>query len=297
MVFDRALVRQHRTSSAAQFGDYAYLHARALDDLLDRVCLITRDFETCLIMGAGPALADALDHHDARAKMKHIITADLSEARLRGSPYPSLCLDEERLPLGEARFDLIISVLHLHWTNDPVGALIQMNYALKPDSFFASALLGGKTLHELRHALHATDEAQGRAQARRISPFADTMDFAQLLSRAGFNMPVSDIDRVNVRFGNAFSLMRDLRGMGETNALIERPREVPSRDYFLEASARYHDQFGHEDGKIPATFEIIHGAAWAPHPDQPKPKRPGSAKVSLAEALGTQEISAGDKAG
>ncbi|MBG35982.1 MAG: SAM-dependent methyltransferase [Oceanicaulis sp.] len=272
------------------------MHARAADDLLDRVESVTRDFDTCLVLGGGGAIGRALaDRPGARSKINHLIETDLSPRMARLSDQTAVCLDEEALPLAPQSVDLVISCLNLHWTNDIVGALIQINHALKPDGFFAGALLGGATLTELRQSFQkVTDEDPA---PRRVSPFADTVDMAGLLSRAGFTLPVSDVDRVKARYGNSFVLMRDLRAMGETNALYDRPRTPGTKSLFVKTAQAYAETFAEEDGKVPATFEIIHFAGWAPHPDQPKPKRPGSAQVSLADALGVAEHKTGDKAG
>ncbi len=297
-LFDRALLRQRKNRAAHEFTDYDFLHARVADDLLDRVETISRSFDTCLILGGGGAVGRALAQRpQARAKMGVVIEADLSEKMAGLSGHASVALDEEYLPLKEGSVDLVLSCLSLHWTNDLVGALIQINYALKPDGFFAGAVLGGATLTELRGALTASEEALGREPARRVSPFADTIDMAGLISRAGFTMPVSDIDRVTARYGNAFVLMRDLRKMGETSVLVERSRTPGTKLLFVKAAQAYASTHAHDDGKIPATFEIVNFAGWAPHPDQPKPKRPGSATVRLADALGAKEQSTGDKAG
>lgn len=257
---------------------------------------VTRDFDTCLVLGGGGAIGRALaDRPGARSKINHLIETDLSPRMARLSDQTAVCLDEEALPLAPQSVDLVISCLNLHWTNDIVGALIQINHALKPDGFFAGALLGGTTLTELRQSFQkVTDEDPA---PRRVSPFADTVDMAGLLSRAGFTLPVSDVDRVKARYGNSFVLMRDLRAMGETNALYDRPRTPGTKSLFVKTAQAYAEAFAEEDGKVPATFEIIHFAGWAPHPDQPKPKRPGSAQVSLADALGVAEHKTGDKAG
>jgi len=298
-LFDRSVLQQRRNRAAREFIAYDFLQARVADDLLDRVECISRDFETCLVLGGGGAVGRALaDRPQARAKIKTLIEADLSPAMAGLSGHARVCLDEERLPIAPESVDLVLACVNLHWTNDLVGALIQINHALKPDGFFAGALLGGQTLTELRQAFQSVESPQDASSApRRISPFADTIDMAGLLSRSGFNLPVSDVDRVKARYGNAFVLMRDLRAMGETNVLIERPRSPGTKSLFVKTAQAYSEQYAEADGKIPATFEVIHFAGWAPHPDQPKPRRPGSAKVRLADALGVKEHGTGDRAG
>lgn len=297
-LFDRALLRARRDRAASEFLHYDFLHGRVADDLLDRVESVSRDFGTCLVLGGGGAVGRALkERPDAAKKIGTLIEADLSPAMAGLSAHASLALDEERLPVAEASVDLVLCCLSLHWTNDLVGALIQLNYALKPDGFLAGTILGGSTLTELRQALAEAETALGREPNRRVSPFADAIDMAGLLSRAGYAMPVSDVDRVTARYGNSFVLMRDLRQMGETSVLADRPRTPGTKALFVKTAEAYAHAFAHSDGKVPATFELIHFAGWAPHPDQPRPKRPGSAQARLADALGVAERGAGDPAG
>lgn len=297
VLFDRSLLKRRRERAAGEFDAFDFLHARAAEDLLDRLAMVTRDFETCLVLGGGGAVGRALAGHRARAKLGTVIEADLSPALAAKSGHHGLALDEERLAIADESVDLVLSCLSLHWTNDLVGALIQINRALKPDGFFAGALLGGATLTELRQSMMAAESELKGGVSARVSPFADTIDMAGLLSRAGFAMPVSDVDRLKVRYGNSFVLMRDLRKMGETSVLAGRPRVPATRSLLVRTAEIYAQKFAEEDAKIPATFEIIHAAGWAPHPDQPRPKRPGSAKVRLADALGVKEKSAGEKPG
>ncbi|MGJ3230969.1 MAG: methyltransferase domain-containing protein [Oceanicaulis sp.] len=297
-LFDRALLRRRKDRAAGEFAQYDFLHARAADDLLDRVESINRDFDTCLVIGGGGAVGRALAARPAAsAKIRTVIEADLSPALAARSDHSGLVMDEEVLPIAERSVDLVLSCLSLHWANDVVGALIQLNYALKPDGFFAGALLGGATLTELRQAMKSAETALGGEPQARVSPFADAIDMAGLLSRAGFAMPVSDVDRITARYGNSFVLMRDLRKMGETSVLADRPRSPATKRFFVKTAEAYSHAFAEADGKVPATFEIIHFAGWAPHPDQPRPKRPGSAQARLADALGVAELGAGERAG
>jgi SAM-dependent methyltransferase len=180
-------------------------------------------------------------------------------------------------------------LLSLHWTNDLVGALVQIRRALKPDGLFIGALFGGQTLTELRQSLLAAEAELSDGAGLRVSPFADGFDAAGLLQRAGFALPVSDIDRLTVRYDHPLKLMADLRAMGETNALTDRARKPLSRRVLARASEIYQDRFGLADGRIPATFEIVTATGWAPHASQQQPLRPGSAKMRLADALGVVE--------
>ena len=267
--------------------------------MLDRAESVTRDFDRALFLGGAGALGRALaDRPHAAGKIGWFAQSDLSPAAAAlGAPGAALAADEELPPFAEESLDLVLSPLALHWTNDLPGALIQINRMLKPDGFFAAAMLGGTTLTELRQCLIAAESEISGGIAPRVSPFADTFDAAGLLQRAGFTLPVADIDRVTVRYDTMFDLMRDLRGMAETNMLAQAPRGAPPRALFMRAVQIYADRFADPDGRIRASFDIIHMAGWAPHPDQPKPKRPGSATHRLADALGVKERSAGEKAG
>ena len=286
-------MRQRRNRAANNLHDYDFLLQRAVDDLLDRVESIRRDFPRTLVLGGGGAVGRALpDRPGAAAKIGQLVETDFAD-RLA----PDICVDEEVLPFADESFDLVLSPLTLHWVNDLPGALIQINRALKSDGFFACAVIGGASLKELRQSLMAAETELYGGAAARVSPFADTVDMAGLLQRAGFAMPVTDVDRVTVRYGQAFALMRDLRGMGETSALTDRPRSLRGKRFFARMAELYSERFSDTDDKIRASFEIIHAGGWAPHPDQPRPKRPGSATVRLADALGVQESSAGEKAG
>lgn len=296
-LFDRTLLRRRRDRAAGKLADYNFLVRRAFDDMCDRVESITRDFDRAAILGGGPGLMDELAARPAAGKTSWWVQSDLSPAVARTLDGPALCLDEEALPFAEESLDLVLAPLGLHWTNDLPGALVQINHALKPDGFFAMALLGGGTLSELRQCLMTAESELTGGVAARVSPFAGTFDMAALLQRAGFAMPVADIDRVTVRYNNIFALMADIRGMGETSILADRPKTPASRALFLRAAELYATKFADEDGRIRASFDIIHAAGWAPHPDQPKPKRPGSATHRLADALGVQERSLGEKAG
>ncbi|MDG1417763.1 MAG: methyltransferase domain-containing protein [Maricaulis sp.] len=296
-LFDRDLLRTRRNRSASNIHNYHFLAKRCFEDLCDRVESVTRDFDRALILGGGPGLTSTMAERHMDTKLEWYAQSDLSPkmaARLTASP---LCLDEEILPIADECLDLVLAPLSLHWTNDLPGALVQINRALKPDGFFAAALFGGSTLTELRQSIMAAETELTEGVNARVSPFAGPVDMAQLLQRAGFTLPVSDVDRITVRYDNLFALMADIRGMGETSVLTNRPRTPATRALFLRAAEIYAERFSDSDGRIRATFEIIHAAGWAPHPDQPKPKRPGSATTRLADALGVTEKSLGEKAG
>jgi SAM-dependent methyltransferase len=200
------------------------------------------------------------------------------------------------LPFADASFDLVVSGLSLHWVNDLPGALIQVRRALRPDGLFLAALLGGDTLIELRQALvEAETEVEGGASPR-VSPFLDVREAGALLQRAGFSLPVVDLDTITVTWPDALALMKDLRGMGEANAVLERKKSFTRRGTLLSAAAGYQARHGDAEGRIPATFQIVYLTGWAPHDSQQRPLRPGAATSRLADALDVAEVSAGEKA-
>jgi len=203
----------------------------------------------------------------------------------------------EALPLAAGEADLVISNLTLHAANDPVGALVQARLALKPDGLLRAARLGGRTLHELRAALAEAEARVEGGLSPRVAPMGELRDLGGLLQRAGFQMPVADVEALSVSYASPLNLMRELRAMGETNVMRERRRTFLRRDTLMEACRVYHESFGTPDGRAPATFEIVYLTGWSPGPGQPVPKRPGSASHRLADALGTVERPAGEKAG
>jgi SAM-dependent methyltransferase len=289
-LFDRQLHGRRLDRAARGFSGADFLKRRAAEDIVERLEVIQRRFPVAVDLGArNGAFAQALAASDAAAKIDTLVEADLSAAMLAGRDGPRLALDEERLPFADAALDLAVSSLALHWTNDLVGALIQLRRALKPDGLFIGAILGGATLTELRQALLQAESELAPGVGPRVSPFADAHDGAALLQRAGFALPVSDVDRVTVRYANPLKLLADLRAMGETNVLVERPRAPLSRPILARTFEIYQQRFGEPDGRIPATFEIITLTGWAPHPDQQQPLKPGSAKMRLADALGVVE--------
>lgn len=264
LLFDRALLRLRLDRAAATLSSADFLRRRAADDLVWRLEGIMRDFPLAVDLGArGGAFARALDKSPARDRVGWLVQADLSE-RLTGAP--GVVLDEERLPFQAGSLDLVVSVLALHWINDLPGALTQIRRALKPDGLFLGALFGGETLTQLRQALLAAElESTGGAGAR-VSPFADPRDAAGLLQRAGFVLPSADVDRVTVRYASALGLIDDLRRMGETSVLLDRPRQALSRRVLASLAEVYARDFGEADGRVPATFELITLTGWAPVP-------------------------------
>lgn len=288
LVFDRSLLktRRLRALKAAKPGS-DFLLETAAEDLGERLTAISRSFPLALDLGGHTGrIADVLA---ASGKVGSVLRGDLLVAD-PNLPAPDLVADDETPPLAAGLFDLIVSSLSLQWVNDLPGALVQIRQALKPDGLFLGALAGGDTLHELRDVLMRAELEVTGGAAPRVSPFADTRDVGALLQRAGFALPVTDMDRLTVRYGSMFGLMADLRAMGATSILMERSRKPVSKQVFLRAAELYAQDYADPDGRIRATFTIISLSGWAPHEGQQKPLRPGSAKTKLADALGAHRL-------
>ena len=295
-LFDRRLHRQRLDRAAPDFAAADFLKVRAAGDMVERLEIILREFPVCVDLGSrNGAFSALLAQSDACAKIGMVIETDLSAAMLGHRPGHRLQIDEEALPFAPASLDLVVSSLTLHWVNDLPGTLIQVRRALKPDGLFLGAIFGGQTLTELRQCLIQAESDLTGGAGLRIAPFADAFDVAGLLQRAGFALPVADLDRVTVRYDHPLKLISDLRRMGETNALADGRGRPLSRPVLARAMALYQERFSDTDGRVRATFDIMTMTGWAPHPIQQQPLKPGSAKMRLADALGTQEISAGEK--
>jgi SAM-dependent methyltransferase len=272
-LFDRQLRRLRLARAAPGFEQVDFLHRRAAQDIVERLEPIMRPFSLAVDLAARRgSFAEALAASPARERIGLLIQADESPAMLAGRGGVRIALDPEQLPFAEACLDLIVTALDLHWTNDVVGALIQARRALKPDGLFIGAFLGGATLTEMRQCLiEAETEIKGGAGPR-VSPFADPADGASLLQRAGFALPVADVDRINVRYDHPMRLMAELRRMAETSTLAERAPPL-RRDVLAKACELYAARFAELDGRIPATFEILTLTGWAPSESQPQPRR------------------------
>jgi NADH dehydrogenase [ubiquinone] 1 alpha subcomplex assembly factor 5 len=285
-LFDRRAWRFHRDRAARlALGDGAvdFLHSEIADRLFDRLDLIDREFAVVLDLGArdgGLARALAGRHGTVR-----VVAAEPARAFLARAPGPRVVADPELVPFRDASFDLVASNLVLHWTADLPGALVQLRRALKPDGLLLAALFGGGTLVELRTALFEAELAEEGGVSPRVSPSIELADAAALLQRAGFALPVADSETITVSYPDLLALMRDLRGMGETNALAARRRGGLRRATLARAALIYAERFGDAAGRIPASFEILFLCGWAPHSSQPQPLRRGSASRCLADAL------------
>lgn len=292
-IFDRGLHARRRTRAAAGFGAFSFLKKIAADDIAARLSDINRSFDRVLDLGAHDGTLSRALKADriVASRTGEIVCADLSPA------FGHVQADEEALPFPEQSFDLVVSALSLHWINDLPGALIQIRRVLKPDGLFIATVLGGRTLTELRQSLLAAEAEIRGGAGNRVSPMLDVIDAAGLLQRTQFAMPVADNDARTVRYGDPLRLLADLRGMGETAAFANRSAPRLTRGILMRAMEIYARRFSDPDGRVRATFEFVTLSGWAPGPDQPRAKRPGSATVRLADALGVREQAAGEKTG
>ena len=204
---------------------------------------------------------------------------------------------ESLLCKPDTQYDLVISLHSMQWLNDLPGVLAQIKRLLKPDGLLLAAMIGGDTLTELRDALASAESELEGGISPRVSPFVEVRTLGSLLQRANLALPVTDIDRLTVRYKNALALMHDLRRMGATNVLIERSRKPLRRTTLLRAAEIYRERYADADGRVRATFEILWLSGWAPHESQQQPLKPGSAKARLADALRAIEVPAGEKTG
>jgi SAM-dependent methyltransferase len=289
VIFDRTLLRARR-ARAARLGPATFLIDRVAEDLAGRLSAVLRTFDLAADIGTPTeAVRRAL-----AGRVGAIVAAD---PVIQDNKALAVIADEEALPFRDGSLDLVVSALALQFINDLPGTLVQIRRALKPDGLLLAAMIGGDSLAELRSAFaQAESEIEGGVSPR-VAPFVDLRDIGALLQRAGFALPVTDIDRVTVRYSSPLALMHDLRRMGATNVLTERRRKPLRRVTLRRLFEIYAERFADADGRIRATFEIVWLSGWAPHESQQKPLQPGSAKTRLADALRTIEISTGEKAG
>ncbi|MGE5513957.1 MAG: methyltransferase domain-containing protein [Bacteroidota bacterium] len=293
-IFDRALLARRRDRFAARASDNDFLLRRVADDLAERLSLIQRRFPVAINLGAYHGVVGRRLRQLASVDM--VIDVELSQRLLAQCAMPHVRADEELLPFAAQSLDLVVSGLSLQLVNDLPGALAQIRRTLKPDGLFLAALLGGRTLFELRQSFAQAEAELDGGASPRVAPFADVRDLGALLQRADFALPVADSDLVTVNYATPLDLMRELRAMGASNMLLERRKQMLSRATLLRAAAIYAELHARPGGRIPATFEIITLTGWAPHESQQKPLKPGSAAQRLADALATKELPAGDKA-
>ncbi|HTB00815.1 MAG TPA: methyltransferase domain-containing protein [Bradyrhizobium sp.] len=268
VLFDRALLRM-RQRRALRLGPATFLLDRAGEDAAERLQAVMRKFKDAADVGTpGMQLHNALV-----GLVERLARIDLPD------------VESEPLALQPESIDLAVSVLVLQFVNDLPGVLAQLRRALKPDGLLLAAMTGGDTLTELRQSFAAAEAELEGGVSPHVAPFVDLRDVGALLQRAGFALPVTDVDRAVVRYDSAFALMADLRRMGATNVLVERRRTPTRRATMLRMAQIYSERFSDPDGRIRATFDVIWLSGWAPHESQQQPLQPGSAKTSLADAV------------
>jgi SAM-dependent methyltransferase len=282
-IFDRTAYRARRARAARAGGD-VFLAQEAAGQIALRLGAINRSFENGLDVNSRAKVFPTLQPF-AKSWLRTSSAVDA----------PSLDADEEALPFGPECFDLVTSVLSLHAVNDLPGALVQIRRALKPDGLFVAAMFGGETLKELRHAFAAAEAETRGGASPRVAPFADVRDLGGLLQRAGFTLPVADVERTTVHYRDLPRLFADLRALGETNVLAGRARSMLPRGTIRALVSEYAAHHSDAEGRFVASFDIVYLTGWAAHESQQKPLAPGSAKTRLAHALGTVERPAGEK--
>ena len=241
------------------------------DDLADRLGAHMRNFADAVLIAPD---VDLLPHRLATAS-----------GAVSFHPVEAFGGDDDFPDLPEGSFDLIVSLLHLQAVNDVPGHMARLRARLRPDGLLLVAMIGGESLSELREAFLAADMAVTGGASARVAPMAQVRDAGALLQRAGFALPVADVETHGVRYANAFALMAELKALGAANPLADRPRRFATKTLLTQAAAAYQEAAADPDGRIRATLEVIWLAGWVPHESQQKPLRPGSAKVSLGDIL------------
>lgn len=272
-VFDREQLRHNRARAAAGMEEHSFLLEWAGKQIVESISMVNRDFSKILQIGAKAAITE------------NAVCIDITAQPTGRDMGVFVQGDEEMLPFAENSFDLVLSNLNLHSVNDLPGTLVQIRRILKPDGLFLASMFGGETLHELRESLTQAELSLKNGASPRIFPFADKQQMGALLQRAGFALPVIDSDIVTATYDNMFKLLHDLRGMGEGNIIAARSKVNPGKAFFMEAARHYQEHFAEEDGRIPASFEVIFLSGWSPHSSQQQPLKPGSAEIRLADAL------------
>lgn len=279
-IFNRRLIKSRRERNSKIFKSHDFLNQEISERLLDNLKDIKRSFKTVLSMNIHDQVIG--DH----LQSDKIHYQDISNAMLESKLGMRIQADEEYLPYKNQSLDLTLSCLNLHWVNDLPGTLIQILRCLKPDGLFLAAIFGGETLTELRQSMLKADMDHRGGISPHVSPFIDVRDAGGLMQRAGFALPVVSQERISVTYSDAFALMKELKGMGENNALNRRFKGLSSQQLMMKVAEHYHRNFANEQGRITATFDIIYLQGWAPHESQQKPLKPGSAKMALKDALG-----------
>jgi SAM-dependent methyltransferase len=291
-LFDRSLLRTRRLR-AGEGATANFLLDRAAEDVADRLQAVNRRFSQALDLGTpGDALLQSIR---ATGRVETFVACEPFVGMRESESALRVVGDEEALPFASETFDLVVSAMALHWSNDLPGTLVQIRRALNPDGLLLASLIGGETLHELRECFALAEAEIAGGASPRVAPFVEVRSLGSLLQRAGFALPVTDVDRLTVRYANLTGLFNDLRAMGAANALAERSRTPLRRAVLARTAEIYAERFADPDGRLRATFDLMWISGWAPDASQQKPLKPGSAKQRLADALNTTERTAGEK--
>ncbi len=283
IVFDQALAAKRRERAVAKADTGAgFLLDIAARELAERLSVVERHFDAAAELHGATGITARLALKSGKVgSMERVETSAAFAAPGEAVTVASL----EDVPLQPASVNLVLSPLSLHLVNDTPGTLVRIRRALKPDGLFLAAIPGAGTLSELREVLLAAEAELMGGASPRVIPFADVRDIGALLQRAGFALPVVDVETYTVRYDSLFALMRDIRAMGMANPLIGRSRRPVPRALFLRAAELYAERYSDPDGRIRASFSVIYASGWAPHESQQQPLKPGSAKMRLADAL------------
>lgn len=265
-VFDLSLLAHRRNRAAADFAHHSFLFDEAGARLLERLPDVRRTFPLAAFLGARTGVR--VPRLRGLNGIDTVVRLELSEKMAqqnREEAGLSVVARTEHLPLLPGTFDLVFSVMDLHWINDLPGALVQIRQALKPDGLFLAVLAGGRTLQELRHCLMTAELAHTGGASPRVSPMLDLPDAAALLQRAGFALPVADRDVITLEYPSPTALLADLRGLGATSVLTNRSRHPLRCAVLAEALDHYLRLFpGTNPGSVMATVELIYLTGWEP---------------------------------
>jgi len=284
-LFDRPAVHRNRIRALADRTYQPFLLDEIADRLVERLDEIRRPFPRVLELGSWRGRVAALLAEAGRGS-KLLVSLDPVADALDQGPGLKVQAEPELLPFADESFDLVVSVLALHHVDDLPGVLVQLRRVLAPDGLMLLAWLGGDSLVELRTALMQAELDLKGGASMRVAPFVDIRDAAALLQRAEVALPVADVDRITVSYADPLAFLHDLQAMGEGGALLDRPKGMFRRDLLLRTAEIYRERFAREDGRVLASFEILHVSGWKPHESQQKPARRGSGQVRLAAAMG-----------
>jgi SAM-dependent methyltransferase len=279
-----------------------FLLERVALELAERLAAILRRFEWAVDLGTPTdAVRRQLTHAGNIGKIvaANGVAGSFHQRTAGGvlrADALTVAADEEALPFRDGSLDLVMSALSLQFVCDLPGTLMQIRRALKPDGLLLGALVGGDSLSELRQSFAAAEAEVENGVSPRVIPFVGVRAAGSLLQRAGFALPVTDVDRITVRYESPMALMHDLRAMGATNPMLDRTRRPLRRATLTRMMEIYSERFADPDQRIRATFDIVWLSGWAPHVSQQKPLPPGAARTRLADALGVREHSAGERA-